>query len=41
MDVASDISLSPATAAGIAVERIEIKKVIIREKTPTVNREGL
>jgi cyclophilin family peptidyl-prolyl cis-trans isomerase len=38
MDVASNISLSPASAAGVAVERIEIKKVTIREKTPTVDQ---
>jgi cyclophilin family peptidyl-prolyl cis-trans isomerase len=38
MDVASNISLSPASAAGVAVERIEVKKVTIREKTPTVDQ---
>lgn len=35
MDVASGISTSLASAAGVANERIEIKKVTIREKTPT------
>jgi peptidyl-prolyl cis-trans isomerase B (cyclophilin B) len=35
MDVASSISLSPASAAGVAADRIEINKVTIREKTPT------
>ncbi len=38
MDVASSISTSPASAAGVATERIEIKKVTIREKTPTVEQ---
>ena len=38
MDVASGISTSPATAAGIANDRIEIKKVTIREKTPTLEQ---
>lgn len=38
MDVASKISLSPANAAGVAAERIEIKKVTIREKTPTADQ---
>ncbi|MEK6284225.1 MAG: peptidylprolyl isomerase [Acidobacteriota bacterium] len=38
MDVASNISLSPASAAGVAAERIEIKKVTIREKTPTLDQ---
>src|SRR5438128_8388359 len=35
MDVVTQISTSPASAAGVAAERIEIKKVTIREKTPT------
>ncbi len=35
MDAASSISMSAASAAGVAAERIEIKKVTIREKTPT------
>ena len=35
LDIASNISTSPASAAGVAVERIEIKKVTIRDKTPT------
>lgn len=35
MDVATQISTSPASAAGVAAERIEVKKVTIREKTPT------
>jgi len=38
MDVASSISTSPASAAGVAAERIEIKKVTIREKTPTLEQ---
>lgn len=38
MDVASNISLSPASAAGVAADRIEIKKVTIREKTPTLDQ---
>jgi cyclophilin family peptidyl-prolyl cis-trans isomerase len=38
MDVASSISTSPAGAAGGATERIEIKKVTIREKTPTLEQ---
>jgi cyclophilin family peptidyl-prolyl cis-trans isomerase len=38
MDAASSISTSPASAAGVATERIEIKKVTIREKTPTVEQ---
>ena len=38
MEVASNISTSPASAAGIATDRIEIKKVTIREKTPTVDQ---
>ena len=38
MDVASNISNSPASASGVASERIEIKKVTIREKTPTVEQ---
>lgn len=37
MDVASKISTLPASA-GVATERIEIKKVTIREKTPTVEQ---
>lgn len=38
MDVASKISTSPAGAADVATERIEIKKVTIREKTPTAEQ---
>lgn len=38
MDVASTISTRPAGAADVASERIEIKKVTIREKTPTVEQ---
>lgn len=38
MDVATGISNSPASAAGVAADRIEIKKVTIREKTPTVEQ---
>jgi cyclophilin family peptidyl-prolyl cis-trans isomerase len=38
MDTAAKISTSPATAAGVASERIEIKKVTIRSKTPTVDQ---
>jgi peptidyl-prolyl cis-trans isomerase B (cyclophilin B) len=38
MDVVSSISTSPASAAGVATERIEIKKVTIREKTPSVEQ---
>jgi cyclophilin family peptidyl-prolyl cis-trans isomerase len=38
MDVAAAISSAGATAAGMAVERIAITKVTIREKTPTVDQ---
>jgi cyclophilin family peptidyl-prolyl cis-trans isomerase len=38
MDAASSISTSPASATGVAAERIEIKKVPIREKTPTLDQ---
>jgi cyclophilin family peptidyl-prolyl cis-trans isomerase len=38
MDVASNISTSPASAAGVAAERIVIKKVTIREKSPTIEQ---
>jgi peptidyl-prolyl cis-trans isomerase B (cyclophilin B) len=38
MDTAAKISTSPATAGGVASERIEIKKVTIRAKTPTVDQ---
>ena len=38
MDVASNISMSAASAAGVAAERIEIRKVTIREKTPTLDQ---
>ena len=38
MDVASKISLSAASAVGVAAERIEIKKVTIREKSPTLDQ---
>ncbi len=35
MDAASNISTSAASSAGVAADRIEIKKVTVREKTPT------
>lgn len=38
MDVVYSISASPASAVGIATDRIEIKRVTIREKTPTVEQ---
>jgi cyclophilin family peptidyl-prolyl cis-trans isomerase len=38
MDVATKISEQPASRSGAATERIDIKKVIIREKTPTVDQ---
>jgi peptidyl-prolyl cis-trans isomerase B (cyclophilin B) len=38
MDVAAKISEQPATRSGAAAERIEIKKAMIREKTPTVDQ---
>jgi cyclophilin family peptidyl-prolyl cis-trans isomerase len=38
LDAATNISISPASAAGVASERIEIKKVTIREKTPTIDQ---
>jgi cyclophilin family peptidyl-prolyl cis-trans isomerase len=38
MDVASNISTSPASASGLAADRIEIKKVTIREKTPAMDK---
>jgi peptidyl-prolyl cis-trans isomerase B (cyclophilin B) len=38
MDVASTISTAPVGAASTAVDRIEIKKVTIREKSPTVDQ---
>lgn len=38
MSVAANISNSPANAAKMATERIEIKKVTIRDKTPTVEQ---
>lgn len=38
MDVASTISNSPVSGANVATERIEIKKVTIREKTPTAEQ---
>jgi len=38
MDVATKISTSGASAAGVATERIEITKVTIREKTPTADQ---
>jgi cyclophilin family peptidyl-prolyl cis-trans isomerase len=38
MDVASNISTAPASAAGVAVDRIVIKKITIREKTPTAEQ---
>ena len=38
MDVASNISTAPANAAGVAADRIVIKKIIIREKTPTAEQ---
>ena len=37
MDVASSISTAPASAADVAVDRIEINKITIREKTPTLD----
>jgi cyclophilin family peptidyl-prolyl cis-trans isomerase len=38
MDVASTISTVPVSAASTAVDRIEIKKVTIREKSPTLDQ---
>ena len=38
MDVASTISTSTANASGVAADRIEIKKVTIRDKTPTLDQ---
>jgi cyclophilin family peptidyl-prolyl cis-trans isomerase len=38
MDVASTISTSPASTVGVANDRIEIKKITIREKTPTLDQ---
>lgn len=38
MDVASNISTSPASSAGVAADRIEIKKITIRERTPTLDQ---
>ena len=38
MDVATRISEQPASRSGAATERIEIKKVTIREKTPTTDQ---
>ena len=38
MDVAARISEQPATRTGAASERIEIKKVTIRDKTPTLDQ---
>ena len=38
MDAGSSISTSPASAAGVATDRIEIKKITIREKTPTLEQ---
>jgi peptidyl-prolyl cis-trans isomerase B (cyclophilin B) len=38
MDVASSISTAPASAADVAVDRIEINKVTIREKAPAVDQ---
>jgi cyclophilin family peptidyl-prolyl cis-trans isomerase len=38
MDVAAKISEQPASRSGAATERIEIKKVTIREKTPTADQ---
>ena len=38
MDVASSISTSPASAADVAVGRIEINKITIRERTPTLDQ---
>lgn len=38
MDVASNISNSPASSSGVASERVEIKKVTIREKTPSIEQ---
>jgi len=38
MDVAARISEQPASRSGSAADRIEIKKVTIREKTPTLDQ---
>lgn len=38
MDIASSISTSPASAAGVATDRIEINKITTREKTPTLDQ---
>lgn len=38
MDVASKISTLPASGAGVATERIEIKQITIREKTPSIEQ---
>jgi len=38
MDVAAAISNAPANAQNLANDRIEIKKIIIREKSPTVEQ---
>src|SRR5207244_12112943 len=38
MDVASNISTSAASAAGVATDRIEIRKVTLREKVPSVEQ---
>jgi len=38
MDVAAKISEQPASRSGAATERIEIKKLTIREKTPTADQ---
>ncbi|HMG34797.1 MAG TPA: peptidylprolyl isomerase [Blastocatellia bacterium] len=38
MDAAQAISTAPASAAGVPTERITINKVIVREKSPTVEQ---
>src|SRR5262249_7054075 len=38
MDVAAKISEQPASRSGAAIDRIEIRKVTIREKTPTLDQ---
>jgi cyclophilin family peptidyl-prolyl cis-trans isomerase len=38
LDVASKISTAPAGAAGVASERIVIRKITIRERTPTAEQ---
>ena len=38
MDVAANISTAPASASFVAAQRIEIKKVTVRDKTPTAEQ---